>query len=233
MKRTVIILMLILVCISVSLNAKTKAEKRLETNLNQWQKFRWEGILQVQSSAFSMRKNFVLAKTGDALRFDILDSGVMGLSAQPLVSIYLKDTAILNAPTIEQLAGLDLNWFLPPGAVKGMVGFADSLLMKQKEILADRKATTAGTSFAFDKQYRLSSFSSPATRMEASIIYNTRNLPTKIQIRFSGSQVAELLINEREYKDVSIEPLEAVSDSLDLMQLLEGIDLEGYEFELE
>jgi hypothetical protein len=227
MKRLLIAITILLLCFCLPLTGKVTPAKQLKANLDKWQAFRWQGIIQVQSSALSLRKNFVLAKTEDALRIDVLDGGVMGLQAQPLVSLYLKDTAILSAPTVEQLQGIDLNWFLPSGTVQSLVHFTDSLLVLQKDIIARKKVQTGKTEYTFDKKYRLSSIISPATGLKAVIRYNNSGQPTKITIERSGSQVAEMLINEREYTDISIEPLTADPNSLNLGKLLEGLDLES------
>jgi hypothetical protein len=227
MKRLLILASLLLLLLSMPLLGKTSSAKQLAANLDKWKSFRWEGIIQVQSSALSLRKNFVLAKTEDALRLDVLDSGVMGLSAQPIVSLYLKDTAILSAPTIEQLQGIDLNWFLPPGTVSSLVHFTDSLLVLQKDILSKKKVQAGKTEYTFDKNYRLSGINSPATGLNAVIHYNNSGQPTKITIGHSGNQVAEMLVNERRYKDITIIPLSTDPNSLNLEEMLKGLDLQS------
>jgi hypothetical protein len=228
MKMFSLILLLLSMIICLPLWSKTTPAGQLAANLEKWQSFRWEGIVQVQSSALSLRKNFVLAKTADALRLDVLDSGVLGLNAQPLVSLYLGGTAILSAPTVEQLQGIDLNWFLPPGTVQSLVHFTDSLMVLQKDILTYKKAQTGKAEYVFDNKYRLSGINSPATGLNATIHYNNNSQPSKITIERAGSQVAELLINERRYKDISIIPLSAAAaDSLNLDEMLKGLDLQG------
>jgi hypothetical protein len=227
MKRLIILTIILILCFSLPLGSKTTPAKQLKANLDKWQTFQWQGIIQVQSSALSMRKDFVLAKTADALRIDILDSGVMGLGATPLVSLYMKDKAVLSAPTIEQLKGIDLNWFLPPGTVTSLVHFTDSLLIMQKEILSKKKVQTGNTEYTFDKKYRLSGIKSPGTGLKAIITYNNSNQPTKIRFEHAGSQVAEMLINERKYNGISIVPLMPDPNSLNLEEMLQGIDLQG------
>jgi hypothetical protein len=227
MKRLLIAITILLLCFCLPLTGKVTPAKQLKANLDKWQAFRWQGIIQVQSSALSLRKNFVLAKTEDALRIDVLDSGVMGLGASPLVSLYMQDTAVLSAPTIEQLKGIDLNWFLPPGTVTSLVHFTDSLFVMQKDILAGKKVTTGKTEYTFDKKFRLSGIKSPGTGLKAIITYNNSNQPTKIRFEYSGSQVAEMLINERKYNGISIVPLKPDPNSLNLEEMLQGLDLQG------
>ena len=207
MRKSLVILLILLCCISFDLQAKKNKAELLQTNLKQWEQFRWEGIIQVQSSYLSLRKDFVLVKNKDEMRLDILDTGPMGLSAQPLVSAYLKDQIVLEAPTIKQLSNLDLNWFIPTGAVGSLIHFTDSLTAKSDEILKTRQAETAETVFSFDKDYRLVNISNPDLVLQAFIIYNRRNQPSKMQIKHAGVQVAELQINKQNYDNIVIVPL--------------------------
>ncbi len=207
MKKTIILLTVMLAVISFGLQAKTSKVAKLENNLKQWEQFRWQGIVQVESSAFSLRKNFVLAKNEEALRMDVLDSGVLGLQAKPLVTIYIKDRIELEAPTIKQLAGIDPNWFLPPGALKGMINFTDSLRNRSSEIISKRKLELDAALFTFDKNYRLSNIKSEMTSLELAITYNRRNQPTKVIIKRRDERLAELQINEQKYGKIDIKPL--------------------------
>jgi hypothetical protein len=223
MRRLIIITLILLCCLNLTLEAKQNKAKLLQSNLRQWEQFRWDGIIQVQSSLLSLRKNFVLVKDKDELRLDILDSGIMGLQAKPMVTAYLKDKIILEAPTVKQLSNLDLNWFIPAGAVGSLLHFTDSLLVKSREIVADRKAETTGTLFTFDKKYRLSGISNPDLVLQASIIYNNHNQPTKMLIKHAGEEVAEFQINQQTYTGISIEPLLDGTDTIEPDKLEEEI----------
>lgn len=233
MRKLLLLILIILIGMNLSLYAKKRPAKLLQKNLEQWHQFKWQGIIQVQSSAFSMRKNFVLAKDSTSLRLDVLDSGIIGLQAKPFLILYLKDKIVIDAPTIEQLKGLDLNWFVPPGSIEKLMHFADSLQLKQQEIISNRKIITANTIFSFDKKYRLSNIKSTDFNIEANIIYNRRNYPTKLLIKLNGEQMAELQINEREYKDIKIVPLEFNPGAIDYDKILHDIPLNINETEPE
>ncbi|MFO7659495.1 MAG: hypothetical protein R6V77_01160 [Candidatus Cloacimonadaceae bacterium] len=234
MKKTLVMIAVFLAVTAMALEAKTGKAAKLENNLRQWEQFRWQGIVQVESSAFSMRKNFVLAKNEEALRMDILDSGVLGLQAKPLVTIYMKDRIDLEAPTIKQLSGLDLNWFLPPEALKGMINFTDSLRARSQEIIANRKLELASSLFTFDKNYRLSKIISDTGGLELTVSYNRRNQPTKVIIKRRDSKLAELQINEQKYGDIAIQPLITETEKLAEAENPEDIiPLEGKLFVLD
>ena len=237
MRRSLILLLILLCCLTPLLSATSKKAAKLEDNLKQWEQFRWQGIIQVESSAFSMRKNFVLAKNTEAMRIDVLDSGVFGLQAKPLISIYIKDKIVLEAPTVKQLSGIDPNWFLPPGALDGLFNFTDSLLARSAEIVSKRQTEMASSLFSFDKDLRLSKITNNDIGLEFNITYNRRNQPTKIFIRRRDTKLAELQINEQKYGSITIEPLAESTPAPDIAELekelapdellLEDIDLEA------
>lgn len=233
MRKLLLITLIMLIGMNLSLFAKAKAVKQLEKNLQLWEQFRWQGILQVQSSAFSIRKNFVLAKNHEAIRLDVLDGGVIGLQAKPIVTLYIKDSIQFEAPTIKELVGVDLNWFVPKPMIQTLLTFSDSLKTKQQEITANKKITTAKTVFSFDKRHRLTTITNKNSGFEATVIYNRKDQPTKIQIKYRGSQAAELLINEREYKDIEIVPLVTDGTGINLEEMLNNIPLDELQFDLE
>lgn len=233
MKKTVILLILISLCLVLTLDAKTRNQKRLDANLEMWQQFKWQGILQVQVSEFSIRKNFVLAKTSEDMRLDVLDSGVMGLQAKPLVTVYLKDTVVIDAPTVKELANINSLLYFYQDMVKGLVLFADTLQAKRQDILSQRKVLTASTSFKFDKKLRLSAISNSLSGLDIDIFYNNRNQPTKAELKYKGTKFVELQINERTYKNIKIIPLEQVVPDFNLEELLQDIPWEELDLELE
>jgi hypothetical protein len=205
MRRFLLLCFILLLGMSAVLSAKANPVTQLQKNIATWEQFRWQGIIQVQSSAFAIRKNFVLSKNKSALRLDILDSGIMGLTAKPLVTLYMRDTIILNAPSIKQLEGIDPNWFIPRRAVEGLVHFTDSLQAAQQEIIANRKLKSGKTLYLYDKKYRLTQIKSVELGVEANVTYNRRNQPTKVTVKYANEPLAELQINEREFDNIEIE----------------------------
>lgn len=207
MRRIFLLIFIMLGCMGSVLIGKTSPTQKLNDNLISWEQFHWQGIIQVQSSAFTMRKYFVISKNKDAIRLDILDSGIMGLNAKPLVSLYLKDSIVLDAPAVKQLEGMDPNWFIPKATLQRFIHFSDSLFAMQQEIVSSLSAKSGDTVFTFDKKYRLISAKNPAVGFETKIVYNRRNKPDKLIIKYLGKPLAELQITDREYGDIDVEPV--------------------------
>ena len=62
----------------------------LEQELERWSNFRLTGMSDIQYLAFSHRGQFVMARAGNRIRFDILGSGLFGLGGA-LVSAYANE----------------------------------------------------------------------------------------------------------------------------------------------
>lgn len=216
MRKLLFLIIIMLLSMNSLLLAKKNPAKLLQQNIQSWEQFRWQGIIQVQSSAFAIRKYFVLARNQEAARLDILDSGIMGLAAKPLVSVYVKDKIVLSAPSIKQLEGIDPNWFIPQNSIDQFVHFSDSLLARQSEIITNRKIKSGESVYYYDKKYRLSQIQSPKLGIEANVTYNRRNQPTKISIKYGGEPLVEIQITDRTYKNIEIEPLTPVSKANDI-----------------
>lgn len=56
-----------------------------------WDNFKLEGIIEVNYKSFSLRKNIVIEKKTDSGKLTIFESGLFGLSPQPLISVSYKD----------------------------------------------------------------------------------------------------------------------------------------------
>ena len=65
----------------------------LEHELERWSNFRLTGMSDIQYLAFSQRGQFILARSGNRMRFDILGGGLLGLGG-PLVAAYVNDREV-------------------------------------------------------------------------------------------------------------------------------------------
>lgn len=67
-------------------------------NLNKWENFRIDGIIEMNYQDYSLRKNVAFRKLGDIVRIDIFDTGLMGLHPTPYISIYLDSLLTMRLP---------------------------------------------------------------------------------------------------------------------------------------
>jgi hypothetical protein len=213
MRRLPVLIILLLCSLNFALWAKSKPEKQLQANLAQWEQFRWQGMAQVMHEAFTLRKFYVLAKNTEALRLDILDSGVLGLNAKPMLALYVKDRIVLDAPSIKELEGIDLNWFVTPDKYKPFFAMTTTLQSHSAEIISNRKISLSGLTYLFDKKYRLTGIISPKLQLEAQVTYNRKSQPDKISLIYQGKELAIFTIDEITTEHIEITPLEIGSQS--------------------
>ena len=190
------------------LGAKAHPAQLLEANLNTWEQFRWQGVVQVKHEALTARKFFTLAKNTEALRLDIIDSGVMGLNSMPILSLYIKDKIALEAPTIKQLQGLDPNWYITPDKYKPFFAMSSEFRTNSAEIIANHKLSLKGQTYFFDKKYRLTLIKIPLLKMEAKIEYKKKYQPDKVSLNYEGKEVAIFYIDDISIGNIAIIPLE-------------------------
>lgn len=62
--------------------------------------FKWQGYIEVNHKQYAFRKDCVLRKNEKAIRLDIFDGGVMGLSPAPFFSFYI-DKEIVQIKNLE------------------------------------------------------------------------------------------------------------------------------------
>ena len=207
MRKGTLLILIFLIGIGAALQARKTPAELFDANLNQWQSFRFQGIVQVSYTEFAARKYFALAKNKDAIRLDILDNGILGLQAAPLATVYLQDSLYIKAPTIKQLESFNPNWFLDRGTVPMVINIVDSLATHRDEILAKRKVVIGGIVFVFDKKYRISRISSSRFLTEITVTYNRHSEPDVVKIKYSGKAAASFSIDQRDYQNIAIEPL--------------------------
>ncbi len=205
MRRYCLIILLITLFPAGSIWARTSPAARLEQNLSQYRCFRWQGILEINQSAFALRKNFVLAKDSSAYRLDILESGIMGLQAKPLLTLYISKHIYLSAPGISQLQGIDPNWFIPPQSLRILFTYLDSLQAGSKEILSKKEYLISSFQFSFDKKYRIAQVIERKSGLEVRIKYNRKNKPDKLTFVLNGTNAVILTIDEIQHEDIMIE----------------------------
>lgn len=212
------VLLLVTACASVQ---PVDQKALLRAGLMQWQELSGEGIAELNYMGFSLRKMFVLGKSKDAIRLDILDGGAMAVGATPFASIYLQDYLTVQsdfAPQIEFMsrAKLDTPFSL------GMLANVDSLVnIYGDEIIATGKVEVSGIRITFTPDLRLQQVLEPASGSAVTFTYTPKGDPDTIEFVLDESSSAKLLFDKVQYGDPGIVPLPRISGSTILEQYLE------------
>lgn len=202
---------------------KQTDEAILMSELKKWESFQGEGIVQINAMGLSIRKPFVIAKNRSVMRLDVIDGGIYGASASPLLSVYLGDYFSLRAPIMPALEALNAEGFAPKAALQ-VFSSADSIFARYgKEIIANKTLGQDKITITFKKNYQLVSVTDTETKSQILASYTSNgNLDTITVV--SGKDVdLKFLFDRVTYTEPEITPLPKRSfQGKDLMQMLEN-----------
>ncbi|MDY6916089.1 MAG: hypothetical protein SVM86_07225 [Candidatus Cloacimonadota bacterium] len=155
-----------------------------------WQNFKLEGLIEINYNSFSIRKNIVLEKSGNEGRMVVFDSGIFGLSAEPLISATYYDGKF-NIQNI------------PPEAVGAIPTQEIKLLFNLNQIV-QKAEFFQNTNTVFYKDYKLiflkSKLSSIHQKTEKIDFTYHANTPVKIDFKENEKIRATIIIDKIEFR---------------------------------
>jgi len=154
----------------------------------------------------TLRKMFVLSKTRDELRFDVIDGGIMGAGAAPLISVYLGEYFSLRSDFMPQLAIIARTMADPRMSMAPLRDINALVDAYADSILATGKMTHQGIEISFTPELRLQRVYDPKSKSEALFSYSSQGQPDKLVFNMEGAG-AELLIDAVSYGQASLEAL--------------------------
>jgi Asp-tRNA(Asn)/Glu-tRNA(Gln) amidotransferase C subunit len=180
--------------------------KLLYREFKRWQEFQMEGIAELQYKEFSIRKSFVFSKNREALRFDVLDGGLFGLSGGTL-SIYADSTGLLDAIVMNQELSMD-----NPQSINQLFKYLNSIELSDiepllKDIDSKNEFTKDKVKFVFNNQMRLIQISSEDLGLRVDISYTFSNEIKEISIYLSNLKICNLRIDKITYDNISVSKL--------------------------
>ncbi len=180
----------------------------LRMELSRWQDFRADGVVNVNYMGLTMRKMFVLNKSPDAARLDILDGGAFGLNPSPLISIYLADYLAVDSPLVPQLQALAQAGLGSGGEYLSLLGDADALVKKYgSQILENNVLDMNGTNLLFSPAMKLLNIQNPDSGFSADFKYTSKGDPDKVVFNLGKSGSMELLVDSIKYGGAEVTPL--------------------------
>lgn len=179
----------------------------LRAELQKWENFSTDGIVEVNNGGFTLRKMFVLSKTQDEARLDIVDGGVFGMDPTPLISVYLGDYAAIRSPNMPQLEAFAV--LLPdPGKYLGSLGRPDSLFTAYgEEIIDTGKLVLGDTELAFSDKMRLEKITGKDAGIRMEISHTKSGDLDKVSIFIEDETSLDLLVDNISYGNGELEPL--------------------------
>ncbi len=201
-------------------------EDLLRAELKRWESFEGNGIAEISALGFSLRKPFVIAKSVEEMRMDLIEGGLLGASGSPLMSVYLGRYFAMKSLAMPILEKLNLQDKIPEGT-QALFATSDYLFDKYgAEIIREKAVTRDSLSVKFSDKYRLESVidSNSGTRIDLS--YTRSAELDEIAIRAAQGVSMRLIFDEITYSRPQITPLpKGEPGGQNLMELFQGVDM--------
>ena len=223
--KKLLLLLVILAILSLSACSRNRLSAdslRLREELSRWENFRSEGIVRANYMGLELRKYYLAQKNGNQMRLDVLDGGILGAGAAPLVSVYVGEYFALESPMMPQLELLAGRGMLPdnPGE---MLASLDSLItLYEDEIIRTKVVVHDSVQVSFNSRLQVQEVKDLRSGMQMSISYDSSGEPDQIDLRLDRGIALSLLVDRMSYGPQVFEPLPRPNPTdMDLLRLFQ------------
>jgi len=198
----IIFVVFITSCSILSKYSTKEKEALLIKNLQKWESFQLEGIVEVNYKIFSFRKNIVLRKKNDLFRSDIFDAGLFGLAPTPFLSIYIDSLLTIR------LAGKDELIEIPPEELnKDFPYFKYLLDLKEiknhkQQIIDNGKLEIDDLTFHFSKNMEITQIQNVSKNFSVLLTYGKEL--EEISLFADNKVIADIIIDKILFSDIRI-----------------------------
>ena len=199
-----IVLLTVVSCASMQPVDKTQL---LRTEWERWQNFEAQGVVQLTNSGLTMRKMFVLSKSPEAIRFDILSGGVLAANPKPLISVYYGDYLAIQCPQFPKIEILAQMPIFPEKLPIYDIDRDSLFTVFADSIINHQELNLEGLQLKFNSAMQLERIIEPKSGMEININRNSQGDPDKVKLTISENTYIVLLIDSISYGNAHIEPL--------------------------
>ena len=199
-----IVLLTVVSCASMQPVDKTQL---LRTEWDRWQNFEAQGVVQLTNSGLTMRRMFVLSKTPEAMRFDILSGGVLAANPKPLISVYYGDYLAIQCPQFPKIEILAQMPIFPEKLPIYDIDRDSLFTVFADSIINHQELNLEGLQLKFNSAMQLERIIEPKSGMEININRNSQGDPDKVKLTISENTYLLLLIDSISYGNAHIEPL--------------------------
>ena len=199
-----IVLLTVVSCASMQPVDKTQL---LRTEWDRWQNFEAQGVVQLTNSGLTMRRMFVLSKTPEAMRFDILSGGVLAANPKPLISVYYGDYLAIQCPQFPKIEILAQMPIFPEKLPIYDIDRDSLFTVFADSIINHQELNLEGLQLKFNSAMQLERIIEPKSGMEINIDRNSQGDPDKVKLTISENTYLLLLIDSISYGNAQIEPL--------------------------
>lgn len=164
--------------------------------------FKCEGVAEVNYKAFSIRKDFVLRKNTEAVRLDIVESGIFGLSPTPMFSLYI-DSLITIKPQIKFLKK-NINNKETKALSSTFINIHKLILDNSKKIIEDGILKINDIELIFSDEMLLQQIKSNKEKLTLNFLYDFSGNITELKVHKAEKSVMNIKIDKISYKKIDV-----------------------------
>ncbi|MCF7793480.1 MAG: hypothetical protein K9N09_06995 [Candidatus Cloacimonetes bacterium] len=143
-------------------------EKLLIQNLQKWQNFKADGIIEANYKNFVFRKNIHIDKAHSNMKITVFDSGIFGLKPEPFISLEI-DSLI----SIKSQSEPEKNYQIADFPGLNFILDSNSLIQYKNEIITNEKLQLSnGTKITFSEIMQLKKINIPSNSWEIDFFYH-------------------------------------------------------------
>ncbi|MCK9309528.1 MAG: hypothetical protein M0P99_04580 [Candidatus Cloacimonetes bacterium] len=203
-------LCLILLFLVLSACAAPKADQeqnKLRNELKKWESFDSQGIIEISYMGLSLRKMFVASKNHAQFRLDVIDGGIMGAAAQPLISFYTNDYIAFASPFMPMLEQLNSNDLIPTQSLSLFTDTDSLMVLYGEEIIRTKKLEVDSLQISFLPDYRLDKVFDPQSLAKMKVSYGNNKQLSELEMNAAGNMAIKLIFDKIKYIEPHITPL--------------------------
>lgn len=203
--RFSLLFFLLLLCACLQLGKRSPAEKEdlLKTELWKWHTFRATGIIEVNYRQYSFRKDFLLLKENDRIRFDIMDGGIFGLQPSPFLSVYL-DSCLIVKTSGQSAQIMDIKQLETEFPYLDYLRSLSILWDKREELIRNQQVIMNDLTFTCNTEMQIINISS---LRGFQILFSYRQEINEIILMENKATLATLKFDQIGYQNIDIIPL--------------------------
>jgi len=205
----IFILVSLVSCSQLNISRKSN-EKKLELlrdKVTKWNQFRIDGVLEINIKQFQVRKTAIIRKNDEAIRMDLIDSGLLNIRPVPFLTVYYDSVLVVYSETIPLLEDMIDEKELASFELFELIS---KILYHEDEIINKGYCEIDSVLFVFDKDYNLNTINRKDVKVN--INYDIGNNPQSIELFRRDEKVANIKIDRISWGNVSVDPVKALNE---------------------
>ena len=130
-------------------------EQLLSVHISSWKNLRIDGVAEINYKGFALRKNIVIRKNEEALRADLFDSGIFGMSPAPFAGVYFGDELWVTLPGKKSPEQFTTDNTEKLSTISEMIFNTEKLYERKDDIISGYKTEFENTVITFNENFQI------------------------------------------------------------------------------